>query len=517
MLTSPTAATRDDEYDDVRIDLSVHPDGAGQVRARVLSSPAGEGRTLFSRPLDEASLVTLLRTFDAARDRNYRPDPDAEIAAPLETPEQALRRLGEELYGNLFSGDLGKLWERVQGTGDRPARPLRLVLQMDLDDGDTARLHALPWECLRPPGVSLPLLLEPHVSLVRYVSRCGVPTMPPQPSRLRVLAVSAGVSDDDLARLDLERELRGLSEADVDLVVARDLPFERLGDALREHRPHVLHFLGHAAFRTRQGGVLYFPDGAGGSVALEPEALARCLRSCSCLRLVVLNACVTARADHRAPFAGVATGLIAMAGVPVVVGMQRPISDAAAGRFAAAVYRHLAAGATVDRAVSEGRRLAGSEWATPVVFSRLPGGRLFAAAQPPRSRWTGWAAALALAAVLGGAAAGFLPRWQRVPGSPAPTTQGSEVPATLQDLRDGDRVYLPQADAYLSATFRQLGELVFPTLDLAGSKAPRAVERPRTVDFVTDDGVVSVEVVSIDLDARSLSVRTVVPGSETAG
>ncbi|MGH7490686.1 MAG: CHAT domain-containing protein [bacterium] len=130
------------------------------------------------------------------------------------------------------------------------------------------------------------------------------------------------------------------------------------------------------------------------------------MRDRSSLRLVFLNACLTARASSAGPYAGLATALL-RAGIPAVVAMQFPISDAAAIAFSRAFYRRLAASDTVDAAVTEGRlaihRLGRGEWATPVLFERLTTGRLFQAlpglGHPeslPKMRWSRALRALAV-------------------------------------------------------------------------------------------------------------------------
>jgi hypothetical protein len=65
--------------------------------------------------------------------------------------------------------------------------------------------------------------------------------------------------------------------------------------------------------------------------------------------------------------------------------MQRPISDRAAIGFSTAFYRHLAKGDSIDVALTEGRQAIHSakpesfEWATPVLFLRMPEGNVFVA------------------------------------------------------------------------------------------------------------------------------------------
>ena len=64
--------------------------------------------------------------------------------------------------------------------------------------------------------------------------------------------------------------------------------------------------------------------------------------------------------------------------------MQTPIRDEAAISFSSAFYRRLAAGDPVDVAAAHGRMEiylsdpSSAEWATPVLFMRVPDGRLFA-------------------------------------------------------------------------------------------------------------------------------------------
>ena len=111
--------------------------------------------------------------------------------------------------------------------------------------------------------------------------------------------------------------------------------------------------------------------------------MADLVRDFTSLRLVFLNACRTAElSDAVDPFAGLAAALV-MAGVPAVLGMQIPISDAAAIAFSGAFYQRLAAGDPIDTATVEGRMAVhlkdpdSQEWATPVLFLRSQDGHLF--------------------------------------------------------------------------------------------------------------------------------------------
>ena len=68
--------------------------------------------------------------------------------------------------------------------------------------------------------------------------------------------------------------------------------------------------------------------------------------------------------------------------MPAVVAMRHKITDPAAIAFSGTLYRRLAAGDPIDAAVTEGRialngSSGSSEWATPMLFMRLPDGHLF--------------------------------------------------------------------------------------------------------------------------------------------
>ena len=104
------------------------------------------------------------------------------------------------------------------------------------------------------------------------------------------------------------------------------------------------------------------------------------LRDHDPLRMVVLNACRSARTDAVDPFGGIAQGLVQQ-DATAVVAMQFPISDRAAVTFTGEFYGALVDGLPVDQAVSSARKALQAEfrdeWATPVLFLRSPDGNIF--------------------------------------------------------------------------------------------------------------------------------------------
>jgi hypothetical protein len=204
---------------------------------------------------------------------------------------------------------------------------------------------------------------------------------------LHVLAIIS--SPTDLEPLDVDAEWERLQEALADrisagLVVLDRLPRPRLselGPWLRAQPTHVIHFIGHGDFDDRLGeGVLYFQDKLGGRTPVTSSVLGPYLRDHDPLRLVVLNACRSARTDAVDPFGGIAQGLVQQ-DATAVGAMQFPISDRAAVTFTSDFYGSLADGLPVDQAVTSARKALlaefRDEWATPVLFMRAPDGAIF--------------------------------------------------------------------------------------------------------------------------------------------
>ena len=223
--------------------------------------------------------------------------------------------------------------------------------------------------------------------MVRYLE---VP-QPPRPltvdGALRILVVIS--SPTDLPELDVEAEWRRVQDAlaakvDQGTVKIDRLPaptIQALSAWLRQNDVHILHFIGHGDYDDRiQDGVVYFQDRYGRSTKVSPTVLGPYLRDHDPLRLVLLNACQSARVDSTDPFSGMAQGLVQQ-DCTAVVAMQFPISDGAATAFTGEFYGALADGFPVDQAATSARKALiaeyAAEWATPVLFLRAPDGRVF--------------------------------------------------------------------------------------------------------------------------------------------
>lgn len=100
------------------------------------------------------------------------------------------------------------------------------------------------------------------------------------------------------------------------------------------------------------------------------------------LRLALLNACEGAKGSDRDIFSSTAATLVRR-GLPAVIAMQYPITDAAAIQFTQEFYGQIAVGQPIDGAVAEARLAMvmetpdSLEWATPVLYTHAADGRIF--------------------------------------------------------------------------------------------------------------------------------------------
>lgn len=294
---------------------------------------------------------------------------------------------GEQLSRALFKQEITQLWGQCL---QYPA------LRIRLDLSSAPELSALPWEYLRSPGRMENFVgLDDKSTLVRYLrSPYGVrplKVIPPlrilvmtsSPEELRQLAVN-----DEVQRI--KNALAGLSAENIQVVALERATLASLEKTLKsareQERPfHIFHYIGHGAFDTSTNdGKLLFEDAAGKADPVDAETIAQLLQPYrSDLRLIFLNACVTARHSAKNIYSSVAAKAVEIAEIPAAIAMQYEISDTAAITFAEAFYRELGSGEPLERSVDVGRAKVRAiektkdEWATPVLFLRSVDGHLF--------------------------------------------------------------------------------------------------------------------------------------------
>jgi hypothetical protein len=365
--------------------VSIDSAGPGAYRARVLDSPGGQGSGPFVPPWLPAQLAAirgfLVRTLGVGRGAQL-------LDAPAVEP---LRALGEGLASALLTGEVGQRFAVSRALARERGRSLRICLRLDLQQEALRWLANVPWELLTDG-----LRLDGAAPLVRYLEAPCAARQRPVAHPLRILAALANPAGTE--PLDLAREQRLLTylrrRGDLDVEILDRTTFSRLRNALAGGDFDVVHFMGHGGFDAALGqGVVYLETADGGADPVRGVDL-RELLAAAAPQIVVLNACETATEaaapeGESVPFASVAAALV-HAGVPAVVAMQLPISDAAAIAFGSGFYERVAAGDPVEAAVAEGRRLIRSacrdtlEWSIPVLFLRAAPTQAAAATAPEK-------------------------------------------------------------------------------------------------------------------------------------
>jgi Tol biopolymer transport system component len=360
----------------VNFDLLIEKEVDGSYAALVTGSPVGTASSVrFALPFDGTTLENLLLKLDPGRSGTRR--------SGASTQQQAAMDFGGPLYDAIFRDEVLLAWSRSQDVAREKAGGLRLRLRLT----DAAEIAGLPWELLYDKPNNHFIAQSERTPLVRYLDVPSVPRAITVDGPLRVLAVIA--SPTDLETLDVEAEWERLNEAMADRVATGSVVLDRLpspvvaelGPWLRHHQTHVIHFVGHGDFDERlREGVIYFENEHGARAAITSSVLGPFVRDHDPLRMVVLNACRSARTDALDPFGGIAQGLVQQ-DATAVVAMQFPISDRAAVAFTSDFYGSLVDGLPVDQAVTSARKalLGGfrDEWATPVLFLRAPDGAIF--------------------------------------------------------------------------------------------------------------------------------------------
>ncbi|MEO7267849.1 MAG: CHAT domain-containing protein [Knoellia sp.] len=364
-------------------DLLVESVDGEDYRALVTQCPLDESPSVrFAMPFDDTRLENLLLKLDPGRSGTRR--------VATDPPSRAAKEFGVGLFDAVFQEDIRLAWERSLDAVGRD-RGLRLRLRLN----DAPALAGLPWELLHDTRGRGYLAQSEQTPLVRFIDL----PQPPRPlvvgGALRILAVMA--SPTDLPPLEVEAEWAALELALADPIAAGTVQLDRLEQPmmselakwLRANAVHVLHFVGHGAYDVQhQDGVIYMCDKYGRSSAVSSAVLGPYSRDHDPLRLIVLNACHTARVGSDDPFSGMAQSLVRQ-DTTAVVAMQFPITDDAAASFSGGFYGALADGLPVDQAATAARKELiadyATEWATPVLFLRASDGKVFAdiTAVPP--------------------------------------------------------------------------------------------------------------------------------------
>lgn len=351
---------------------------------------------------------------DVARILRMRPDLENAVLAsaaharggPLPEVERPLREAGQELFEGLFTGAVRETYRASVAVAHERGAKLRVVLHLE-----AAELSGLPWEAMWDPEARAYLCRKEP--LVRHVPAPYTPDPLPVTPPMRILGLVA--SPRGLPPLDVQRERRHLDDAVAPAVAdgrihvewLESATWDSLQDRLLTRAWHVLHFVGHGDYDPEldQGRVALVGEEDGRADWVEAGRLVDLLNEAEPTpRLVVLNSCSSGQSGTQDVLSGTAAALV-NSGISAVAAMQFRISDPAAVAFPRGFYKALAAGKSVDAALSSGRiailgRGESLEWVTPVLYTRGDSLQLFsmsgvaavtateqvvrAAPQPPR-------------------------------------------------------------------------------------------------------------------------------------
>jgi hypothetical protein len=182
-------------------------------------------------------------------------------------------------------------------------------------------------------------------------------------------------------------------EASSGIELVDQLPtYKNLKGAVVNWAPHIIHFMGHGRVKGKTPELALTDDSGAedwcSAVDFEKLFLERLPR------LIVLQACETAKPSAQAGFMSLAAYLV-QRNVPAVVAMQFEIRNDCAIDFAAAFYRALADGLEIDAAVQRGRwnitmqgarRWKARHFGTPVLFMLSPNGIVLPVLTKPRKQ-----------------------------------------------------------------------------------------------------------------------------------
>src|SRR3954447_1137085 len=284
---------------DLDFEIDVRSMGGPDYQVAVVGSPAGEGRAAMRLPFDDLSLQVRLQAIEIALLRS-----GGNRRRLASDTELAVQGFGRELFDALISGDVRSRFDASVSEARRRGRPLRVRLRFD-----TASIASLPWEFLFDSRTQEYVVLSAKTPMVRYIELPDAVRPLTVTPPLRILGVISSPSD--LPELDGQRERLRIQDATAELqqrgllevTWLSNATWRDLQHALRRQRWHIVHFVGHGEFdTTTDEGAIALEDDNGRSFRLSATDLGRLLGDHDSLRLVLLNACESARGSKHDAF-----------------------------------------------------------------------------------------------------------------------------------------------------------------------------------------------------------------------
>jgi len=281
-----------------------------------------------------------------------------------------LQAIGKALFNALFPPSVRRLWrEALNGLADGDG--LRIALHIDPPE-----LLPLPWELLYEDQY---LVLQPGLSVVRYVDVPGLPKPTLFQPPLRVLGVAGGsgktpamAAGTGLAGLGPPMsELSDRMRIDLSTAAGSDELLARLRRGY-----HVLHYAGDATYSQGEGYLSLSetnPRPVHSSGTWLGQAAAQ-----GTLRLVLFQA-RAGSVEGCSAYHALAQQVV-RAGIPAALALPRGLAGPVESEFFRELYAALTEGCSVETAVQQARRSilaihangTGPAWAVPALYVRAP-------------------------------------------------------------------------------------------------------------------------------------------------
>src|SRR6266566_9037962 len=301
------------------------------------------------------------------------------------TNEKLLEDLGARLYQTIFPPEIDKHFNQTEAAARSHGRRVRIRLSIEPDT-----LAVLPWEFLYRKEGGYFLAVNPDTVIARYFDLPLPLDLPPkQAGPLHLLIIIANPADqtpldpDEWEGIILQALEKLLQKGLITVRTVKQATHEQIRDALLEHKPDMIQFVGHGIYYKGKGYLALVDSKTGQTWEVDESRFANFFLGMGVgetLRLLSLATCESAKSDSPRGFLGIAPQIV-QRGVPIVVAMQYSVLISTAEIYLENFYTAVAAHRPVDWAVQYARNataikkgLDNREFGTPVLYMRATDG-----------------------------------------------------------------------------------------------------------------------------------------------
>ena len=253
-----------------------------------------------------------------------------------------------------------------------------IIINICTNDVKINRLH---WELLFHDEHSF-LATSARFRVMRSRDNPGSNGVALSPGPLRILFMVCSPEDDSMPLLNYEKEEEIIVDAVGGLKIKERLHIDiaetgtlkELKEKVTENDYHIVHISGHGIYdETVNMGYLCMENDYIGRHDVDSKKLADVFTGCQSIRMIFISACSSG--TENAAVTGIASSLLAN-GLPMVIGMRMPVSDAAATLVAGQFYENIIKRKDADHALQMARnefanKYKGNfQWSVPTIFTR---------------------------------------------------------------------------------------------------------------------------------------------------